>query len=38
MQSRGFYSRNGSCVWIDLIKSDRKLREDLNNPDLFKNG
>ena len=24
-----------ACVWIDLIKSDRKLREELNNPDLF---
>ena len=24
-----------ACIWIDLIKSDRKLREELNNPDLF---
>ncbi len=26
-----------ACIWIDLIKSDRKLRKELNNPDLFSN-
>ena len=34
-------NRNGStpemaaCVWIELIKSDRKLRQELNNKELF---
>ena len=26
-----------ACIWIDLIKSDRKLKKELNNPDLFSN-
>ncbi len=25
-----------ACVWIDLIKSDRALRKELNNPELYK--
>ena len=24
-----------ACAWIDLIKSDRKLREELNNRELY---
>ena len=25
-----------ACVWIDLIKSDRALRKEINNPRLYK--
>ena len=25
-----------ACMWIELIKSDRALKKELNNPELFK--
>ena len=33
----GSTSEIAACSWIELIKSDRALKKELNNPTLFKN-